>query len=95
MNQPLHIVKEDLINLRFSSRDVLQDQALLNQREKDLDKALSLGNNDHCGDYIYGCHDAICRKNQQIHQQISNTSDFGPVFPNTHRFYAIGRRITL
>lgn len=34
MNQPVHIVKGDLINLRFSSLDVLHDQVLLNQREK-------------------------------------------------------------
>lgn len=47
MNQPHHINKEDLIKLRFPKQDVLLDLALVGQREKDLGKALSLGNNDH------------------------------------------------
>lgn len=43
----VRIEKEQIENLRFPSNDVLQDDSLIQERTKDLERALSLGNLEH------------------------------------------------
>lgn len=47
MIQAKKIEKEDIVHIRFSKTDVLTHISEIKQRDRDLEKALSLGNNDH------------------------------------------------
>lgn len=54
MNEDFEIIaKEDIENLHFPEIDVLEDKEAINQRNTDLDRALSLGNLEHSKIKIY------------------------------------------
>ena len=54
MNEDFKIIaKEDIENLHFPEIDVLEDKEAINQRNTDLDRALSLGNLEHSKIKIY------------------------------------------
>ncbi|AFL85387.1 hypothetical protein Belba_2855 [Belliella baltica DSM 15883] len=47
MSQPIIIRKEDLIQIRFPKDKVLQSDLEIKIRDRELEKALSLGNLEH------------------------------------------------
>lgn len=47
MNQPTLIQKEDIMKIRFPKEEVLQSDLEIKTRERELEKALSLGNLEH------------------------------------------------
>ena len=54
MNENFEIIeKEDIGSLHFPEIDVLEDKDAINQRNSDLDRALSLGNLEHSKIKIY------------------------------------------
>lgn len=55
------IEKEKIENLRFPAEEVLTDEAQINQRRLDLDRALSLGNLEHSKIRIYFEDDISCK----------------------------------
>lgn len=55
------IEKEKIENLRFPTEEVLTDEAQINQRRLDLDRALSLGNLEHSKIRIYFEDDISCK----------------------------------
>ena len=54
MNENFEIIEKEAIeNLHFPEIDVLQDKDAINQRNTELDRALSLGNLEHSKIKIY------------------------------------------
>lgn len=54
MNANFEIIEKEAIeNLHFPEIDVLEDNEAINQRNSDLDRALSLGNLEHSKIKIY------------------------------------------
>ena len=54
MNENYEIIeKEAIVNLHFPEIDVLEEKDAINQRNSDLDRALSLGNLEHSKIKIY------------------------------------------
>ena len=54
MNANFEIIEKEAIeNLHFPEMDVLEDKEAINQRNSDLDRALSLGNLEHSKIKIY------------------------------------------
>lgn len=47
MNHPTLIQKEDILQIRFSKEEVLQSDLEIKIRDRELQKALSLGNLEH------------------------------------------------
>lgn len=47
MSQPIKIQMEDIIRIRFPKSEVLPNPIAVRERDRNLENALSLGNNDH------------------------------------------------
>lgn len=47
MNQPILISKEEIVQIRFPKEEVLQSDLEIKLRDRELEKALSLGNLEH------------------------------------------------
>ncbi|WP_373496013.1 hypothetical protein [Aquiflexum sp.] len=48
MKQPILIQKEDIKQIRFPKEEVLKSDLEIKMRDKELEKALALGNLEHC-----------------------------------------------
>jgi len=55
------IEKEKIENLKFPSTEVLMDEEKINERRKELDRALALGNLEHTKIRIYFEDDTSCK----------------------------------